>query len=494
VDELRGTFELASNPFSRTSESKAFKLSMTVAAPERKIATPENKTGVDSNASSARAIDLYELLLHPSMLRVGPCLVGIVIGFLLCCIAGNAVARTNFYGSFHRFTDYTSPTTLFYPTVSQMVAMVNLQSTPDQTVVIIGGNSIFNGVGQRASEIWTDRLREQLGHSYAVFNFASCGEQPFEGAYWVAESLLTRGRKVLYVTVAMPTAGGAPEGGKVYGYLYWDAHEKKFLARSPERESLIERRIAMMDDKEKERIAELKLRMQLDKLLHFQDLWTAVGYTQVFTVWTQHTEASPFMARRLYADLQPDPVPVASRFSKSPAFARELSTVRAYCDGFFDITPIRWQEREQAWSNLLTEMKGLVPDQFKKNCLVVVACNPPYFLHKITPAEHARIVLATAKSEECWRSAGYHAVAAAPAGSTTINDKVADGEFKNAALQSQGLKGGSEGFEDEDFKDEDFKDCWHLTGSGGRRMAALVARRVVELNRELGFSDNGGNQ
>jgi hypothetical protein len=439
---------------------------MTVIAPDRKLAPPQNKSGVDGHAPSAKPVDLYELLLHPGMLRVGPCLAGMVIGFLLCCIAGFAVGKTNLYENFHRFTDYTSPTTLFYPTVSQMVAMVNLQSTPDQTVVIIGGNSIFNGVGQRSSEIWTDRLREHLGHDYAVFNFASCGEQPFEGAYWVAESLLARGRKVLYVTVAMPTAGGAPEGGKVYGYLFWDAHEKKLLARSPERDLLIERRVAMMDEKERERIAELKLRMQLDKLLHFQDLWTAVGYTQVFTVWTQHTEASPFKARKLYIDLQPDPAPVASRFSNSSAFARELSTVRAYCDGFFDITPTGWQAREQSWTNLLTEMKGLVPDRFKRNCLVVVACNPPYFLHKITPAENARIALATTRSEECWKTAGYHAMTASAASSA------------------------------EKFEDQDFKDCWHLTGSGGRRMAALVARRVVDLNDELGFSqraDVGGN-
>jgi hypothetical protein len=326
-------------------------------------------------------------------------------------------------------------------------------------VVIIGGNSIFNGVGQRASEIWTDRLREHLGHDYAVFNFASCGEQPFEGAYWVAESLLARGRKVLYVTVAMPTASGAPEGGKVYGYLYWDAHEKKLLVRSSQRDSLIESRVAMMDEKERDRIAELKLRMQLDKLVHFQDLWTAVGYTQVFTVWTQHTEASPFKARKLYADLQADPAPVASRFSNSSGFARELSTVRAYCDGFFDITPTGWQAREQSWRNLLTEMKGLVPDQFKKNCLVVVACNPPYFLNKITPAERDRIALATTRSEQLWKTAGYHAVAASAA---------------------------------EAFEDEDFKDCWHLTGSGGKRMASLVAGRVLNLNRELGFSQHEG--
>jgi hypothetical protein len=437
---------------------------MTVAAPERKSAPPQNESGADFRPSPLRGIDLYEQLLHPGMLRVGPCLVGIIVGFLACCIAGSVVAKTNFYENFHRFTDYTSPVTLYYPTVSQMVAMVNLQSTPNQTVVIVGGNSIFNGVGQRASEIWTDKLREQLGHDYAVFNFASCGSQPFEGAYWVAESLLARGRKVLYVTVAMPTAGGAPEGGKVYGYLYWDAHEKKFLARSPQRDALVEGHVAMMGDKERERIAELKLRMQLDRLVHFQDLWTAIGYTQIFTVWTQPTEASPFKARRLYADLQPDPAPVASRFAGSPTFDRELSTLRGYCDGFFEIQPTGWQPRRQSWTNLTTEMKGLVPDQFKRNCLVIIASNPPYSLSKITSAERGRIAAATAKSEQCWKTAGYHAVAAAAASAT---DK---------------------------FEDEDFKDCWHLTGSGGTKMAALVAQRVATLNQELGFSDRGGNQ
>jgi hypothetical protein len=441
---------------------------MTVASPERKSAPAKAAVGADKNAPATQGLDLYERLLHPGMLRVGPCVMGIILGFIACCVAGATVAKANFYENFHRFTDYTSPTTLYYPTVSQMVSMVNLQSTPDQTIVIIGGNSIFNGVGQQSSEIWTDTLRQRLGSDYAVFNFATCGSQPFEGAYWVAESLLSKGRKVLYVTVAMPTAAGTPEGGKIYGYLYWDAHEKRFLSRSAERDALIERRIAMMDGREKERISELKLCMQLDRFLHFEDLWTAVAYTQAFTVWTKPTEASPFKARKLYPDLQPPLLPLCSRFSGSSTFAHELSMVRAYCDGFFEIKPIGWTLRQQAWDNLLTEMRGLVPDKFKKNCLVVVAGNPPYFLNRITADERDRVKVATAKSTEYWRVAGYNAVSAA----------------KTTAASASTFE----------FNDEDFKDCWHLVGSGGKKMAALVAHEVTDLNRRIGYSEQGVNQ
>ena len=358
---------------------------MTVASPARKLSPSEANSGAAHDASK-QSFDLYEQLLHPKFLKVFPCVLGILIGFAACCISGAQVAKTNFYENFHRFTDYTNPTTLYYPTIAQMLAIVNAQSTTEQTVVIIGGNSIFNGIGQRSNEIWTDDLRKTLGRDFAVFNFANCGSQSFEGAYWVAESLLARGRKVLYVTVAIPTAGGAPEGSKVYGYLFWDAHEKKLLAQSPERDNLINTRLALMDDKEKTRIADLKLRMQMDKVLHFQDLWTSIGYRNAFTVWTQGTAGSPFKARRLYADMQPDPRPSATRFSKSIEFPHELATVSGYCDGFFAIQGDRWQPNDTAWAVLTSQLKGLVPEPFKKNCLVVIAKKSALFSGTNHPA------------------------------------------------------------------------------------------------------------
>ena len=329
-----------------------------------------------------------------------------------------------------------------------MVAIAESQSNQDQTIVVVGGNSIFNGIGQQISELWTDELRKDLGGKFAVFNFANPGSLPFEGAYWTAESLLKRGHKVIYVTVAVPTQAGVPDGEKIYGYMYWDAHEKNMLFPSKERESLIASRLSMTDEKEKARVADLKMCMQLDNLFHFQDLWSAVGYAKVFTVWTEPTASNPFKPRYKYGDLQPYPLPVEKRFGS----AKELSVVRGYCDGFFDITPTSWSQKQDAWKRLSAEMAGLIPGECKKNCLVVIAGNPPYYLNRITPDERARIKKATELSVKGWTESGYHAAAA---GARLTN--------------------------------EDYRDCWHLVGLGGKKMARLVAENVVTINREIGF-------
>ncbi|MEI9897640.1 MAG: hypothetical protein WDN28_28220 [Chthoniobacter sp.] len=73
--------------------------------------------------------------------------------------------------------------TSYYPTASQLVAVARAQCPPtaNKTLVVLGGNSVFNGSGQKRNELWSRALQEQLGDHYQVVNFSApgggCGRQ-----------------------------------------------------------------------------------------------------------------------------------------------------------------------------------------------------------------------------------------------------------------------------------------------------------------------------
>ena len=151
--------------------------------------TPTKPTSQE-HAKPAEGFDLYRWLVDPAKFRPPIFFIGIAIGLLVCSLAGRDIAKKNFYHNFQRFHRFISPAALFYPTTSQMMAIAESSSTPDQTIVVIGGNSIFNGLGQNAEDLWTVHLQKILGKKFAVFNFAMPAADPFEGAYWASEALL----------------------------------------------------------------------------------------------------------------------------------------------------------------------------------------------------------------------------------------------------------------------------------------------------------------
>jgi hypothetical protein len=400
-------------------------------------------------AKTIPPFDLYEQLFNPVIFRVWPCLVGIIAGFLACCTAGAVAGHTNFYKDFHRFHEFISPSTYYYPTVSQMVSIVESKAKPDQTIVIIGGNSIFHGIGQQVQDLWSDKLTQDLGKNYAVFNFAQPGSLPFEGAYWTAESLLKRGKHVIFATIAVPTQGGIADGEKIYGYMYWDARAKGLLVHSAIRNAAIVKRLKTADNAEHIRVSESDLSGQLDNLFHFRDLWSAVGYLKFFTVWSTPTAENPFKPRIKYGDWQPYPVSVEKRFCS----AKELNVVRSFANNYFEITPESWKAKDYLWHQLAVDMTELTPDQFKHNCLVVIAGHPPTYLNQLDGGSLARLRYAEKRSKETWIAAGYH------------SDDV-------------GTR----------FSDDDYRDCLHLVASGGRKMAALVAENIRSINQELHYA------
>ena len=391
------------------------------------------------------SIDLYGWLCSSTMIRPGWVVSGLVIGFLVCCVSGRIMANANFFEDFHRFHNFINPTSNFYPTVSEMISIAEANSRPDQTIVIIGGNSIFYGFGQNSSELWSDSLQRIIGANYAVCNFAMPSAEPFEGAYWTAEALIRKGRKVIYATVAHPAITGSPEGSRVYGYAYWDARGKRLLYHDKSRDCLIESRISGHSYEKQQRILELKLCMQLDSLFYFEDLWTALGYLKFFTVWSEPTAANPFAPRRCCVGEQYSLVPIAQRVR--PEFVRSLKSDYSAC---FEGNST--EVKSSFWTKMSTEASALVPSSLKRHCLVVVASPMPRYLSMLDELERSRELQAFRLSEHAWSRAGYNHT-----------------NFR------------------EQLMDNDYSDGVHLAPSGGCKVAEILAVSIRSISSELGY-------
>jgi hypothetical protein len=136
-----------------------------------------------------------------------------------------------------------------------MKAIAKSKLSDKQILVVVTGNSVFNGVGQPVAELWTKRLQNLLGPNYCVVNLAMRGGGPFETGYLAAESLFKEHYRVICITLADP-AQAMPQGeGTTYGYMYWQARYRNELSNFPARDKAIEERIAAFPVPERERIA-----------------------------------------------------------------------------------------------------------------------------------------------------------------------------------------------------------------------------------------------
>jgi hypothetical protein len=398
------------------------------------------------NNKQAFSLDIYGWMT--ARLRFMPRLffIGIAIGLFICVVAGRFCASRNIYSNFHRFHKYISPASLFYPTVSQMRAIVNRAATPTQIVVIAGGNSIFNGIGQTEQKLWTENLQNRLGDRYKVFNFALPSADPFELGYWAAESLLKENRKVIYITTCFPGQPSSPVGSPTYSYSYWDAKEKSLLLRNTDREQAAEGCAKGFLEKEKVKWDELKIRAKLDSLLYFEDLWTTVAYKSFFSVWTGLTAQSPWVSRKSYHDINTEPILAPDRFHTK----EQLKGVLEYNQTLFVEKSIK--PAPDFWRSFGHQVRCTVPSGLRKNCLVTLSAHAPAILAQMSEIrkkqEHEGFVL----SETAWRAAGFNC--------TDFEGKL------NSA---------------------DYLDGRHLLAGGGNKLAELVAPQVKQIARSLNY-------
>jgi hypothetical protein len=371
-------------------------------------------------------------------------LAGLVAGFALAVLLGAGAEGYSKPDRFKRFHPFISPESLFYPTFPSLENLALARWQPGRTIVIIGGNSVLNGVGQPEDRLWSLRLQDLLGPDFVVVNLSFRGAFPSEGGALVAEALLRRGLPVIYVANTSP--GGvvrAFEGN--YRHLFWAARARGALHDWPVREKDLAFRLASLPDTLRRQREEEMRGAALDRWLHFQAFWQHIAYRYGFTVWTRLTGAASWRPRDHFADEQTEPPPVAERFG--PHLAREMEIVRA------TTAALAQRGADGAWSAdpspihaARDDLEKTFPPSLRPRMLMLLSQNSPVHRAQLTADERARDDAVFAAYAALWREHGI-------------------------ATRIYGT----------DFAAEDFLDRTHLTPSGGERLAALVAAEIRPL-------------
>jgi hypothetical protein len=386
-----------------------------------------------------------------SKVRARVFFLGALLAFIGCTIGGQLIKPSDIFRDFHRFHQGIEPVSSFYPTISELKNIVTSRVSPGQTLVIIGGNSVLNGVGQPVTKLWSARLQELLGKQFCVINLAFPGGEPFDGSYFLAEALRKQYPKLIFVSTANPGQIGLPCGSLPYRHFYWQAFYSGVLMTDADRGAEVERLLKKDPDDE------IRLGACLNHIFAVSELWNAVNMRWFSTVWSQLSESpqfGPFCARKHLTDNCQPLLPVKYRYLlHQEQFESDMKTLRSISEPLFEKKANHsWQPNKAFWSNFQHEASTVIPAAMRKRILMVLLPNSPYFVKRLSNDEQARQSLGFSESCKQWETAGFHSIEAG-----------------------------------KDFCEEDYVDRLHLAPSGGSKLANQVAAEIVKVNSENKF-------
>jgi hypothetical protein len=388
-------------------------------------------------------------------------LIGLLSGLVLCSAVARYESNRDYHDVFTRFHIYISPEGQYYPTLNEMCSIVRTRCRPDQVLVIVGGNSIFNGVGQPVEKLWSNELQRQLGDKYVVLNMAFRGALCTDGGAVVAETLRREYPRQIYVANTSPFVTPEPIGSGPYRYLIWEARCRGVLERFPYRDQVIED--SRLHEYVRSQWIELWVGQYLDRLFRFRDLWNWVGYKYLFTIQNPMTPHLPeaIKGRGSFADTESDfeDTPFSSRFLPEYRDA-EMKIVRGFSGTYYAKDQDGgWRIRPEFFTAFNRVAKAAFPDDLKGRTLIMLSRNSPLYLHQLTADEMSRENLAYSDGVKAWQALGYNA------------DQYG-----------------------RDYDETDFGDRTHLTGTGGRKLAAQVATNVQALAAKLGYVEGDASR
>jgi hypothetical protein len=367
----------------------------------------------------------------------------LLLGLVALSLLGRYVSSSIPLADFARFHQYINPSTFYYPTASQAVTLARNAAEGDKIVVVVGGSSVMWGAGQSDSELWTRGLQRVLGDQYRVLNLALPSGSPQEHGSVAFQFLLGHNAKVIYLT-DLGSSFNLPDG-LFWPYVYWEAEAKGYLIPNPDAMPLLDqfaryRQAAPALD-------ELRVRGALDNVLYTTDLWNAVGYRWLFTVWSPLVSPTvgPFFTPRARL---PDPaghVDDKRRFT-DPTFERAVTILRAYA------ATVCAPDSAFFWSAWDSQAQAAFPASIRQNMLVVRLLHATPYRAALAPDEQACYARSFAEPDSRLRGLGY--------GTVTLGEHWSEAEYV---------------------------DLTHPSASGGVRMAEELAPLVKSLAVTLGY-------
>jgi hypothetical protein len=281
------------------------------------------------------------------------------LGFLMavvnCSLIGWQMSAQNIFHEFGRFHTLLSPESFFQPTAREVLALAKDVLNKSKINVIVGGSSVFYGVGQPEGQTLADNLRRELGSDYRVINLAMRGGDVSGIAELTAEMLLREQYRVVYLSDIAVAGTAKPIGQGPYQYFYWDARARHLLLDWPPRDSVVD----------ESRLSEPVLSASLNRYLFFVELWNTIGYDYVFTVYSRLIP-NFWQPRKNLADNEIDPPDVA-RYRDVELELRMLSQSGKI-------------PNSEEWQRIGTLLEVALPSDIRRSTVLALCENSPWLL------------------------------------------------------------------------------------------------------------------
>ena len=376
--------------------------------------------------------------------------IGILLGFSLMVLAGHWAGKQNLFIAYERNYPLISPEGSFYPSLNNLTELVSHAASKRKILVLVGGDSVLLGVGQKKEQLWTKELQRLLGPDFTVVNLAFRGAYVTDMGALVAQILSQKYTRLIYVANEQAPMRMAPSAGSTtYEYLFWQAWASGGLFKITPG---FEKGDAVIANHGGELLSEASLRGYFDYWSHASDLWNYIGYNHVFTVFNflKYPPERFFEARRDSKDETPDLSPIPERFTFLEQSMQIIRTFFHFCvekdaKGEFRIN-------SAVSDAFIRDARVAFPDAFKPRTLILLAYNAPFYSNQLSKDEHAAYEFAFSQGKSWLQKAGYHSVLIGPG-----------------------------------LTDEDFADRVHLAASGGQKMAREIAPEIRAMAAQLGY-------
>jgi alginate O-acetyltransferase complex protein AlgI len=370
---------------------------------------------------------------------------GVLLGFGFCCLAGKYPQTHNIYKNIVRYHQGLNPQSAYYPTASQTKAWAEATIPKDKILVVIGGNSVFMGMRQNVSDIWTLELQKLLGDQFAILNVGLPNGSPTGVGAVTFEMLSKEYPKIIFAVNGIPIGGMPLDGGGTYNYFFWDAYYRGLLDFTPDRLELV--KAYRREEWKSVDGQELHIRSYVDSFVNANDLWTWFGYGCLWTVWSDKTADTPFLARQYYEDDHDLPYTKPINFCIPPPKDKPANyqfRLRVNITGT-SITP------NALWDSDMKNQALVVPISQRKQTIMALHWFNPYTCSALTKEEIAAQDFCYNSAEEVYRNAGY----------TTLQVG-------------------------KDYSGEEYiaYDGTHLNPEGGRHMARQLAPLILQIAKD----------
>jgi hypothetical protein len=363
---------------------------------------------------------------------------GLFLGLAALAFAGSHVVSANWAANFIRFGVAIHPESNYFPTVRQMMQIVDAGDA-NKITVIVGGTSVLYGVGQQDALVWTHKLQAILGDRFRVINFAQRAGRANDFGNIAAEVLLKRKQPVIYVADGMPLQFSIDYDNSFYQHEIVEAKTRGYLLPWPPRDKLLELRATEKPNQLQSTI----LGSILDRELNFVDLWNYVTFEYVNINWTSRLPFHPWQRRSEIHIDDLSPADFQTRRYKGVDENAEITVSRSWIA----------QDSDPRWPSVIGLTVSTMPPDLRKDTVAIVNLRSPYYLKQMSEQEQKDFV----------STAEYH------------RNELARIGFSRTLISGIG------------YDDNDYVDGLHLSVSGGSKLADIVAPEVISLAHERGY-------